>query len=46
MTNVTLHHPILPSTVEVDEGSVPEWTNQGWLKSTPKAVREKADDSE
>lgn len=44
MNTETLHHPTLPSTVEVDEKSVPEWTEQGWRKSEPKAVAEKVDD--
>lgn len=44
MSDVTLHHPTLPSTVEVDEKSVAEWVEQGWLKSEPKVVREKADE--
>lgn len=35
----TLHHPTLPSTVEVDESAVSDWTDAGWRKSEPVAVK-------
>ena len=41
----TLHHPTLPSTVEVDASVVSDWIDAGWRKSEPKAVAEKADTS-
>jgi hypothetical protein len=37
---VTLHHPTLLATVDVDEKDVQSWSDQGWLKSRPKAVAE------
>lgn len=42
----TLHHPTLPSTVEVDDQSVAEWTKAGWLKGEPKVVRKKDDEAD
>lgn len=41
----TLHHPSLPSTVEVDgDKALADWVAAGWLKSEPKVVREKGDE--
>lgn len=40
----TLYHPTLPSTVEVDDKSVGDWTDAGWRKSEPKAVADKPAD--
>lgn len=39
----TLHHPTLPSTVDVDDSALADWVAAGWLKSEPKVVREKDD---
>lgn len=41
MATITVHHPTLVDvTREVDKADADQWTDAGWRKSEPKAVKE------
>lgn len=41
----TVYHPTIDHQIEVPDRDVPQWVEQGWRKSKPKAVTDATTDN-